>query len=267
MSIQAHDIGFSYGPRFALSVEHLAAADGEFLGIIGSNGSGKTTLMKLLAGMFTPARGRLLLDGMPLGSYPASRRARHLAYVPQSYRPVFEYTVEQTVLLGRMPHRSRYGGFERDEDLRASESAISLMELEPLRHEPVTRLSGGELQRVMIAKALAQETGNLMLDEPNSHLDIAHQQSVLATVRRMTRERGICVVASIHDLNLASICSDRIVAMAGGRAIAAGTPAQVLTRETLREVFGADLVVEPNAYGDAPAVRYRYAGTEREAHV
>ncbi len=265
MSIQVHDISFVYGPRFTLRVEDLAVDNGEFLGIIGSNGSGKTTMLKMMAGLLPCRTGSILLDGLPLGSYSLAKRARHLGYVPQTYRPVFEYTVEQTVLLGRMPYRSVYGGFEQQDDLHAADAAMELMALEPLRHEPITRLSGGELQRVMIAKALAQETGTLLLDEPNSHLDIAHQQSVLSTIRRMTRERGLCVVASIHDLNLASICSDRIVAMAGGRVIALGTPADVLTTETLRATFGTDLVTEPNAYGRSPAVLYRYFG-ETEVH-
>jgi len=259
MSVQAYTINIRYGSRFALDVEHLEAGGGEILGLIGANGSGKTTLMKLLAGLLRAESGRILIDGRPLQEYSASARARHLTYVPQSHRPAFEFTVEQAVLMGRLPYRNAYGGFERSEDIAAADEAIGLMDLAQLRHEPVTRLSGGELQRVMIARGLAQGTGNLLLDEPNSHLDIVHQQSVLATVRRLARERGLCVIASIHDLNLASIFSDRIIAMAGGRIIAAGRPAQVLTPPMLRETFGVELVTEVNVYGDAPAIRYRHA--------
>lgn len=259
MSLQANDISFSYGPRFALRVEELRAGTGEFVGVIGANGSGKTTLMKILAGLLKPESGRVLLDGELLESYSAGERSRRLSYVPQSHRPAFEFTVEQTVLLGRLPYRSSYGGFEREQDLQAANEAITLMELDAFRHEPITRLSGGELQRVMIARGLAQQTGNLLLDEPNSHLDIAHQQSVLEAVRRMTRSQGLSVVASIHDLNLASIFSDTIIAMVGGTIIAVGPPAQVLTPEMLRQTFRAEMVIEENVYGDAPSVRYRYA--------
>ncbi len=258
MSLSAHDISFNYAPRFALRVDRLAAEAGELVGIIGPNGSGKTTLMKILAGLLPSAGGAVLLDGEPIGSYPSHRRARHLTYVPQHHRPAFEFTVEQTVLLGRIPYRGAYGGFERDEDISAAEDALEQMELLELRHEPITALSGGELQRVMIAKALAQEAPTLLLDEPNSHLDIAHQQSVLGTIRGQARRRGLCVVASVHDLNLASIFCDRIIAMAGGRIIAQGTPREVLSAGLLRLTFGADMVVEPNVYGDAPAIRYRY---------
>jgi iron complex transport system ATP-binding protein len=256
--LSAHDISFNYAPRFALRVDSIAAEGGEFVGIIGPNGSGKTTLMKILAGLLSPTSGSVMLDGKPVARYSASERARRLAYVPQSHRPAFEFTVEQTVLLGRLPHRTGYGGFEREEDLRAADSALDLMELEPLRHEPITRLSGGELQRVMIAKALAQDAATLLLDEPNSHLDIAHQQSVLGTVRRQTRLRGLCVVASVHDLNLASIFCDRVIAMAAGRVVGGGSPSEVLNADLLRATFGAELVVEPNVYGEAPAIRYRY---------
>lgn len=266
MSVQAHDISFSYGPRFALRVEHLEAGGGEFLGVIGANGSGKTTLMKILAGLLAPGSGRLLLDDIPMEKYTSTRRAARLAYVPQSHQPAFEFTVEQTVLLGRLPHRSTMGGFENEKDLAATTEAIELMDLSALRHESVTRLSGGELQRAMIARGLAQQTGNLLLDEPNSHLDIAHQQSVLATIRGLTRTRGLCVIASIHDLNLASIYSDRIIAMAGGRIIASGRPAEVLTPETLRRTFGAELVIEENVYGDAPAIRYHHTAEEEIHH-
>jgi iron complex transport system ATP-binding protein len=262
MSLRADDIRFSYGPRFALRVEAFEANGGEFVGVIGANGCGKTTLLKILSGLVPPTAGSVLLDGEPLERYSPNHRARRIAYAPQSYRPAFEFTVEQTVLLGRMPYRSSYRGFERDEDLRAAEEAIELMDLVSLRYEPITDLSGGELQRVMIAKALAQQTNILLLDEPNSHLDIAHQQRMLEIVRGLTRSRGFCVIASIHDLNLASIFSDRIIAMASGEIVAHGTPAEVLRRDILLKTFGADLEVESNIYGNAPAIRYRYRGEE-----
>ena len=266
MSLSAHDISFNYLPRFSLRVDAIAAEHGELVGIIGPNGSGKTTLMKILAGLLPASEGRVVLDGKPLGSYSSTARARHLTYVPQSHRPAFEFTVEQTVLLGRLPYRGGYGGFEREEDFRSADEALELMELGELRHEPITSLSGGELQRVMIAKALAQNAGTLLLDEPNSHLDIAHQQSVLGTIHGQTRRQGLCVMASVHDLNLASIFCDRIVAMASGRVVAQGTPEEVLRSDLLRETFGADLVVEPNVYGRSPAIRYRYDdGGQRDA--
>ncbi|MBS1913229.1 MAG: ABC transporter ATP-binding protein [Bacteroidetes bacterium] len=264
MAIQANDIAFSFGPRFTLAVPRFTAGRGECVGIIGANGSGKSTLLKLLFGLLPLRQGTIVLDGEPLDSYSWNRRARHMAYVPQSHLPTFAFTVEQTVLMGRMPYRGMGGGFEKADDIAAAESAIQLMELEPLRHETITRLSGGELQRVMIAKALAQSTGTIILDEPNTHLDIGHQLRVLEIVRRHAQDEGLCVIASIHDLNLASIFSDRLVMMRGGTVTAQGAPADVLREGLLAETFGADMVVEPAAYGEAPAVRYRY---RRENHV
>lgn len=262
MPLQSLDISFRYGPRFGVSGITLGADRGEWLGIIGANGSGKTTLLRLLCGLLEPSTGQVLLDGEPLSRYAANRRARHLAFVPQDFRPAFEFTVEQSVLLGRMPYSGAYGGFESQEDIAAADDAIALLEIEPLRREPVTRLSGGELQRVMIARALAQSDRNIVLDEPTSHLDIAHQQSVLDGLRSRTRSRGTTVVATMHDLNLAAMYCDRLAALVDGRLVALGTPADVLSSDRIREVFGVELDVVPHVYGEAPAIRYRYHGTE-----
>lgn len=255
MSLQSLDISFRYGPRFGVTGISVDVADGQWLGIIGANGSGKTTLLRLLCGLLRPSSGQVLLDGEPLDRYSADRRARHLAFVPQSFDPSFEFTVEQAVLFGRMPHGR---GFESEEDIAVASEAIALLEIESLRAEPVTRLSGGELQRVMIARALAQSDRTIVLDEPTSHLDIAHQQSVLGHLRARSRERRTSVVATMHDLNLTSIYCDRIAALRAGRLVALGTPSEVLTEERLREIYGVSLDVEQNVYGNAPAIRYRY---------
>jgi iron complex transport system ATP-binding protein len=258
MALRAFDISFSYGTRFRLDGASIQVEDGQFVGVIGANGSGKTTLLKIISGLLPHQGGSVMLDEKPLESYSHSQRARHLAYVPQSYEPVFEFTVEQSILLGRMPYRGSYGGFESAGDIAAADEAIALLELEPFRHASITELSGGEMQRVMIARAIAQGARTIILDEPNSHLDIAHQQGVLRTLRRRMRERSLAIIASIHDLNLASIFCDSLMAMADGRTLAQGHPGQVLTEENLHQIFAADLVVESGAYGDSPAVHYRY---------
>ncbi len=258
MALHGTNISLRYGRRFELKDASLRAEPGELVGVIGANGSGKTTLLKILCGLLPADAGTILLDGEPLERYSANRRARHVAFVPQSYDPAFSFTVEQIVLLGRMPYRNGFGGFETPEDLAAAEEAIGLMELDRLRHEAVTKLSGGELQRVMIAKALCQGTGTLVLDEPSAHLDIAHMERVFIMLRREARRRRMAVVASIHDLNLASAYSDSIVVMAGGRVLRQGTPAQVLEPGLLREAFDLDLDIQKNVYGGAPAIRIRY---------
>jgi iron complex transport system ATP-binding protein len=258
MALRAVDISFSYGSRFRLDGASLQAENGQFIGVIGANGSGKTTLLKIVSGLLPYHGGQVLLDDEPLETFTPHRRARHLAYVPQSYEPVFEFTVEQGVLLGRMPHRKGYGGFEQSRDIDAADEAIELLELNTLRNVPITKLSGGEMQRVMIARAIAQGARTIVLDEPNSHLDIAHQQSVLMKLRQRMQQQALAVIVSIHDLNLASMFCDSLMAMAGGTTVLQGSPAQVLTEENLHRIFAADLVVRPGAYGNAPAVHYRY---------
>lgn len=257
MSLAATNISFRHSQRFALKEVSLTASPGEITGLIGPNGSGKTTLIKILCGLLSPDSGQVSLHGQPIGGYSPYDRARHIAYVSQSWRPAFDFTVEQAVLLGRIPWRNRYGGFERDDDLAAATEAIALMGIEHLREEPVTRLSGGELQRVMIASALAQQTEVLVLDEPTTHLDITHQQSVLKTLRQVMEDRGLTILASIHDLNLASIYCDSLALMSAGELATQGSPAQVLTASRIKEVFNLDLDVEPERYGSAPAVHYR----------
>lgn len=209
-----------------------------------------------MAGLLRPESGRVELDGREIGGVRGSERARKIAYVSQIWRPAFSFTVEQTVLLGRAPWHGIYGGFEEEEDLRAADEAIELMELRELRRAVVTELSGGELQRVMIAMALAQGAGYLLLDEPTTHLDVAHQQSVLRTLSRLAQERNIAILASLHDLNLASIYGDRIVAMRGGQIVAEGRPESVLTGENLTKTFATDLVVEADLYRRGPGVRF-----------
>jgi iron complex transport system ATP-binding protein len=263
MGIEADRVRFSYGGRFAIDDVSLVAPPGELTGIIGANGSGKSTLLRILAGILPATSGSVLLDGRPLESYAPARRARHLAYVPQSHYPAFEFTVEQMVLLGRIPHRGMFGGFESAKDRDAAAEAIRLMDLGALADQPVTRISGGELQRTMLARALAQGASTLLLDEPTSHLDIAHQGDVLEVIRSRVASHAMAAVVSIHDLNLASIFSDRIIALSRGAIVHQGTPAEVLTVEVLREVFGLPLHVEPEVYGNAPAIRYHNRKEER----
>ncbi len=257
MALLAKNISFQHSSRFALKGVSINLLEGCFTGLIGPNGSGKTTLIKILCGMLTPDAGTVELNGKPLGDYSAFDRAHHVSYVSQTWRPAFEFTVEQTVLTGRIPWQKTYGGFESEEDVQAANEAIALMELENFRYEPVTRLSGGELQRVMIATALAQQTEIIILDEPTTHLDVSHQQHVLEILHRVMQERKLTLLASIHDLNLASMYSDSLAIMQQGTMITQGSPSAVLTEPLLKDVFGLDLKVSHEHYGTAPAIQYR----------
>lgn len=263
MALRAKDISYRHSSRFALQGISLDIPTGGFTGLIGPNGSGKTTLIKVLCGMLTPDQGSVEVNGTPLHTYSASERAHHIAYVSQTWRPAFEFTVEQTVLIGRIPWQRNYGGFESEDDVRAADDAIALMGLEQFRHEPVTRLSGGELQRVMIATALAQQTNILILDEPTTHLDVSHQQQVLEILHQVMQQRDLTVLASIHDLNLASMYSSFVVMMRTGQIVAQGKPEEVFTEERLKNVFGLELSIHPHQYGSAPAIQYR----SRRVHV
>ncbi|MGE3799564.1 MAG: ABC transporter ATP-binding protein [Candidatus Kapaibacterium sp.] len=257
MSIQATNITFRHGPRFGLQDVSVEIEPGMVTGLIGPNGSGKTTLIRILCGFLKPESGSVKLLGRPLESWSQHDRARHIAYVSQTWRPVFPFTVEQIILMGRTPWKSGYGAFETDNDLAVAEEAIALLSLNDLRHEPITQLSGGELQRVMVATAVAQQTDVIILDEPTTHLDISWQQSILESLREVVAERSLTLLASIHDLNLASMYSDRIIMLSKGRLVAQGKPDVVLTPEQLEEVFNTSLDVEPNRYGNSPAISYR----------
>ena len=213
-------------------------------------------MIRVLAGLIDPDQGCVELDRRDLSSWSGTERARRIGYVPQIWRPAFSFSVEQTVLMGRSPWRGTYGGFESDADLRAAREAIELMELEPLADAPVTELSGGELQRVMVAMALAQEAEYLLLDEPTTHLDVSYQQGLLRTLRSLLASRSVTILCSLHDLNLASIYSDRIIAMRDGAIVADGTPPEVLNREILRATFGTELAVTPNGYHRGPAISF-----------
>lgn len=250
------NITYRPGPRFALRKVSLALEGSGITSLIGPNGAGKTTLIRVLAGLIDPDEGSVQLDARDLATFAGAERARRIGYVPQIWRPAFSFTVEQTILLGRSPWRGTYGGFESEEDLRAAGEAIELMELKKLRDVPVTELSGGELQRVMVAMALAQQADYLLLDEPTTHLDVTYQQGLLSTLRTLLTVRPVTILCSLHDLNLASIYSDRIIAMRDGAIIADGSPADVLTRETLRKTFGTELSVLPGGYRRGPAISF-----------
>ena len=261
MHLAATNITHQLGPRFKLSditlgLKQGSNGTGSFTAVLGPNGAGKTTLIRILAGLIEPQQGSVHLNGEDLHEISATTRAQHIAYVSQSWRPSFAFTVEQIVLLGRSPYRHRFGGIETTEDYEAAELAISQVGLDGLKNQPVTEISGGELQRVMIAMGLAQGASFLLLDEPTTHLDVAYQQGIMKLLSNLTKETGVEILASMHDLNLASIYSDRVLLLRDGTLTADGPPAEVLQSRLLQDTFGANLAVTDNFYGDRPLVRF-----------
>ena len=214
---------------------------GELLAIVGPNGAGKTTLLRTIAGIAQPLAGSVELDGHSVASFEPRERARRIAYLRQGTDAPWPYSVRELVFQGRYPHRGWFGRGE-EADRAAVERALDRAGLAGYEDRPITELSGGELQRAMIARALAQEPAVLLLDEPVSSLDVRHQAKALDIVRDLADE-GMAVVASLHDLNLAGLYADRIAVLSEGRLFALGTPKEVLREDLIREAFLAEISI------------------------
>ncbi len=219
--------------------------EGEFVGIVGPNGSGKTTLLRAITGIIKSQKGAVTVSGHQVDKLERKELARRIAFVPQMMEPVAGFTVEDFVLLGRTPYFGRLF-FETDADYKVVNWAIDEMKLEKLRDRQVTKLSGGERQRVAIARALAQEPKVMILDEPTTHLDIRYQVSICKMLARLRRRRA--VIATFHDLNLASRYCSRLILLKKGEIIADGEPDKVVTAKNIWEAYRIKAVVKKNPY-------------------
>ncbi|NOZ77727.1 MAG: ABC transporter ATP-binding protein [Acidobacteria bacterium] len=254
MILTAEHVDFAYPGQAAPAVSgiELRIAAGEIVALIGPNGAGKSTLLALLAGWLKPDAGRVTLDGEPLGRLGLRRRARRLAYLPQRVTPLYDPTVEDVVTAGRFPYRSPWAG-PSETDRRTIAAALEATATLHVRGRRFTALSGGEQQRVLVASILAQEPEFLLLDEPTASLDMHHQVEIFRLLRSIA-SGGRAVVVATHDLNLASLYADRLLLLIGGRLVHHGTPADVLTPETLNEAYGAELTVIEHPLAGRPAV-------------
>ncbi|MGW2812813.1 ABC transporter ATP-binding protein [Streptomyces sp. NPDC001415] len=238
--------------RELLSGIDLHAADGETVALVGPNGSGKTTLLRCMYATLRPTTGRVLLDGADLHALPAKARARRIATVPQDADAGgIELTVREIVAMGRSPHHRFWEADTATDDTLVRE-ALARVGIADLAARPFPSLSGGERQRALVARALVQQPDVVVLDEPTNHLDIRYQLEVLSLVR----ELGTVNLLALHDLNLAAYYCDRICVLAGGRIVAAGPPADVLTADLLREVYGVNAEVSLHPATGAPTVVY-----------
>jgi iron complex transport system ATP-binding protein len=238
---EARGVSYRYGagPLVVRDVS-LQVAPASMTAIIGANGSGKSTLIRMLAGLFRPAAGEILLDGRPLAQCPPRLRAREIAYMPQATTTAFPFPVMDVVLSGRAPHIPRF----RLEDARDREIALDALESAGAAHlasRSVTELSAGERQMVTLARALAQQPRVLLLDEPSSALDLKHRADLMRALARLRQTRGLSIVMITHDLQLTGSLFDRILALRCGAVAAAGSPDEVLRGELLAEIYG-----EPN---------------------
>jgi len=263
-----------YGGPAVLHGVSMAVLPGEVVGLVGPNGSGKTSLVRAASRSLRPRSGHVRILGEDPYLMPARRAARLLAVVPQEVAPVFSFTALEVVLMGRTPHRSAWGGGGADDWARARE-AMEATGVQHLADRPLEELSGGERRRVVLAQALAQDAPVLVLDEPTTHLDVRHVLDLLGIVRHLAGSRGRAVLGVFHDLNLAAATCDRLVALHRGRVVADAGPAEVVTRDFLREVYGVEAEVDPNPVTGRPVVAVTPpigagpppSGGQRRAHV
>lgn len=237
--LEGIELGFDIGGRTVIHDVTCRLRSGRILALVGPNGSGKSTLMRLLARLETPTSGRLIVNGQAAETFSAREMGRLVAFLPQDMRASPALSVRDLVACGRHPHRSAWRR-ESAVDRRAVAQAIDAADLAPLSERPVGALSGGERQRALIAMALAQDTGILMLDEPTTYLDLRFQLQVLDLVRRLNDEWGLTVCWVLHDLNQAAAYSDEVLVMANGRSVARGTPDDVLTQDLIRDIFDVE---------------------------
>jgi iron complex transport system ATP-binding protein len=240
--IAAAGLGFRYASGGGVEALTFAVEPGEVFGILGPNGSGKSTLVRLLAGLLQPQQGRVELGGEPVDALSRREIARRLALVPQEPRFEADFTALEAVLLGRHPHLAGVA-FESERDVAIARAALARVDAGALAERPVEELSAGERQRVVMARALAQETPALVLDEPSSFLDLRHQVGLFDLVRELAAE-GRAVVAVLHDLSLAAEYCDRVLLLEHGRAAALGTTAEALTYANLTRVFETEVYVD-----------------------
>ncbi|MGI5529765.1 ABC transporter ATP-binding protein [Streptomyces syringium] len=251
--LTARGLTLAYEDRTVVDTLDLDVPDGEVTVVVGPNACGKSTLLRALGRLLKPKGGSVLLDGEELARIPTRRIAQSLGLLPQTPVAPEAITVADLVARGRQPHQ-RWWQQWSETDERAVTDAMARTDVSALAERAVDELSGGQRQRVWIAMALAQETDLLLLDEPTTYLDIAHQVEVLDLVRQLNHERGRTVVAVLHDLNQAARYADHLVAMKAGRVIARGRPSEIVTAELVREVFGLESVVVPDPVTGSPLV-------------
>jgi iron complex transport system ATP-binding protein len=248
VKLEAHDLAFGYRGHPVGRNASLALGAGEIVCLLGPNGGGKTTLFRTLLGLLPAQGGRVLLDGADLRTLPRREVAKRIGYVPQAHTGYFPFTVRDVVLMGRTAHLAPFAGPSR-RDREFADEAIARMGLGRLADAVYTRISGGERQLTLIARALAQAAPLLVMDEPTASLDFGNQVRVLAQIASLARS-GIGVLLSTHDPDQAFQCADRVALLRGGELVAEGRPNDVLTPESLRALYGVEVRVVDAALPD-----------------
>lgn len=267
MTLDVRDVDVELGGKQILDTVSADVDDSRLVGIVGPNGAGKSTLLRAMNGIIEPVAGTVLVDDEAVHELPSKAASRRIASVPQEGHVGFEFTVRETVEMGRHPHVPRFGN---DDDPDAVERAMERAEVETFADRDVTSLSGGEKQRVLLARALAQQTPVLLLDEPTASLDVNHQIRTLELVRGLVEDADRAVVAAIHDLDLAARYCDELVLVADGRVLDSGAPESVLTPAAIRDAFDARVAVGTDPTTGEPTVSplpERSDSLETQVHV
>ena len=251
MSIEAKNLSVTINDKVILEGINATIPNGKITSVIGPNGAGKSTLLKAVAGINSNYGGQVIIDGIDLKKIKRKELARKLAVLPQGMQAPPDVTVEQLVDYGRFPYRSWFKKSNQIEDEEAVEWAMSETNVSHLRHRQVMSLSGGERQRAWIAMALAQKPEILILDEPTTYLDIAHQLEVMNLIESINREYGMTVIMVLHDINHALQYADELVVIKEGRLFAQGSPDEILTVDLIRNVFGVRADIFKNSQGAA----------------
>lgn len=252
-AVDVRGLSLSYGKRAVLRDVSFSIPPGEFFIVIGPNGSGKSSLVKTISGMTRPGSGAVEILGRPLGDYSRKALARLVAAVPQNQPVDVPFTAAEVVLMGRSPHLGLLS-VESAEDVRIAEEAMNFTGVSAFASRKLDRLSTGERQRVLIARAVCQQSRIIVLDEPTASLDLAHQIHIMELMEKLIKRAGTTVVMVSHDLNLAAMYADRLLLLKNGEIVSLGTPAEVLTYRVLEETYGCVLLVDDNPVKAVPRI-------------
>jgi len=263
IKLEVQGIGLAYGRNVVMRDLTFQVMPGEMVGLIGPNGSGKSTIIKALSRVISPSSGQIFLDGKDISQISRGDLARLLGVVPQMPLLPSTFTAFEIVLMGRNPHLG-FLQYEGARDLAITWQAMERTSTHSLAERRVGELSGGEIQRLVIARVLAQEPKSILLDEPTANLDISHQVEILDLIKNLCLESSLTVVAALHDLNLASQYCDRLILINNGRVHAQGTPREVINSQNIKEVYGAEGCVYTHPVNGLPAVLLN-AGNSRHA--
>ena len=252
-AITANNLSHSFGEYSVLRNVSFQVPNRDFFIIIGPNGSGKTTLMKIISGILKPQSGELKILNRSINLYHRKALARTISFVPQMTFEDFPFTVTEIVLMGRSPYLGVLG-LEEENDLEIANRAIAFMGLENLAHRKLDQLSGGEQQRVFVARAICQEPDIILLDEPTASLDLAYQVRIMDLMEKLKTEKGVTIVMVSHDVNLAAMYADHLLLLHDGRVMCHGLPDEVITYQNLEAAYGCTLLVDESPLGKSPRV-------------